>query len=672
MILKGFRVTNYRSILDSGWVDAEDITVVVGKNESGKTSLLKALHKLKPFKDEPYSLDREWPRGHRSKRSQEAVVVTARFNLTEGELTHLASLDPSIQGVDGVEISKTYGGKFRTSFLPNDLPEAHDIAAFSARFVAIFATPPAGTSPQVQAAIGAAQTAGAQVLTTEGVAGLAAKWKELLNPIVAAVQAGNAIDQAEAERLKTGLTAIGKAAKQPPPKTQAHDLVVGWIPTFIYMDDHRPFSGLAYLDQVKSRKDQSKSTEEDKTILTIMKMAGIDLENEVSRASQTDKEQRILDMNDASLTLTNLIAKHWTQRKYEVRFEADGFHFIAFVKDEVQTALVPLNERSKGFQWFFSFDMTFLHETNGTFKNAVVLLDEPGLHLHIDAQRDLLERIKEYAKGNQLIYTTHMPFMINMTRLDNIRVCTESAEHGSRVTADIFAADEHARFVLQAALGLSMSQSLFVGQFNLVVEGVTDFWMISTIAELLRSAGLPSLSERIVTIPTGGATKVAYVGTMLHWQHLNVVVLLDSDPEGKKVADGLIKQWILKGRHILLIGDAAGRTGEVALEDLFPTGFYLSYVNAVYTKELAGKPVTEAELAAIHDAQIVRRVDSVFKARGLPLNSEGLAFNKGRVAKKMMEEFSKKKLADLPVGVFDAFTKLFERVNEAMPGLNHS
>ena len=76
MQLKGFRVWSYRPILDSGWVDLEDITVIVGKNESGKTALLKALHKFNPFKPEPYTLEREWPRGHRKMRSQDAGSVT--------------------------------------------------------------------------------------------------------------------------------------------------------------------------------------------------------------------------------------------------------------------------------------------------------------------------------------------------------------------------------------------------------------------------------------------------------------------------------------------------------------------------------------------------------------------------------------------------------------------
>jgi hypothetical protein len=380
----------------------------------------------------------------------------------------------------------------------------------------------------------------------------------------------------------------------------------------------------------------------------------------------------MLDMNDASLTLTNQLAEHWSQRRYQVRFEADGYHLIAFVSDEVQPALVPLNERSKGFQWFFSFDVTFLYETNATFKNAIILLDEPGLHLHAAAQRDLLKRIREYAKGNQLIYTTHMPFMIDMERLDNIRVCSENKDHGTKVSPDFYTADEHARFPLQAALGLSISQSLFIGPFNLVVEGVTDFWLLSTMAAILRSEGRPSLDERIVITPSGGATKAAYVGTMLQGQQLNVVVLLDSDPEGQRVADGLIKQWIMKDRHVLLLGQLLGRTDEATIEDLFPVDFYLQYVNRAYEKELGGKPLSEAEVSGSAHPQIVRRIDEALKARGLQTNSEGWAFNKGRPAKLLLGELPKTSMSALPRALVDGFEQLFQRINDSMPGLQNT
>ena len=261
--------------------------------------------------------------------------------------------------------------------------------------------------------------------------------------------------------------------------------------------------------------------------------------------------------------------------------------------------------------------------------------------------------------------------MIDMERLDNIRVCCESKEHGTKVSSDFYTADEHARFPLQAALGLSISQSLFVGPYNLVAEGITDFWLLSTMAAILRSEGRTSLDERIVITPAGGATKAAYVGTMLQGQQLNVVVLLDSDPEGQRVAEGLIKQWIMKDRHVLKIGELLGRMEETTVEDLFPVAFYLQYVNRAYEKELRGTPLSQEEVNGNAHPQLIRRIDEALKARGLQPNSEGWAFNKGRPAKLLLTELPKANTSGLPDELVRGCEKLFQRINEAMPGLQN-
>jgi AAA15 family ATPase/GTPase len=118
MRLKAFRVRMYRPILDSAWVDIDDISVIVGKNESGKTAMLKALHKFKPFKPEPYTLEREWPRGHRRERSLDAVVVQTRFVFENGETEAIANFFPGEEKPTGIEISKTYKGEYRYILLP--------------------------------------------------------------------------------------------------------------------------------------------------------------------------------------------------------------------------------------------------------------------------------------------------------------------------------------------------------------------------------------------------------------------------------------------------------------------------------------------------------------------------------------------------------------------------
>lgn len=669
MKLTGFRIHNYRAILDSGWVDVEDITVIVGKNESGKTALLKALHKFNPFKPEPYSLEREWPRGHRKERSLDAVVVGTRFAFTESEAAEAKALWPAGDAPSGVEISKTYKGDLRFNFVPVDLPPQAERATIVTALRERIKPDNDETSGELRTAIGGVRDEAVKLVEKSGPAAVQAQlagWKGRLDQTV---QGENAADAPECERLKSELDAIGRSADIAGARQKLVEQVKTWIPRFIYMDDHKPFSGIAYLDQIKQRKDKDQLTDEDKTFLMLMELASLDFEQEHGRATTTDKEQRMLDMNDASLTLTNLLASHWSQKQYNVRFEADGHHVIAFVSDALQPALVPLNERSKGFQWFFSFDSMFLYETDGTFKDAIILLDEPGLHLHIDAQRDLLIRLREYAKDNQLIYTTHLPFMIDMERLDTVRFCTESKDRGAHVTTDFEATDQPTRFPIQAHLGMSMSQSLFVGSYNLVVEGITDFWILSTMASIMRDGGQRSLDDRIVVTPAGGATKAAYVGTMLQAQKLHVLVFLDSDPEGRRTAEGLIKDWIIKARHVLLLGDLVGRTDHTTLEDLFPVDFYLEYVNRAYAKELGEKPLTPAEVGATQNPMIVSRIDAALKARSVPVNSEGSAFNKGRPAKLLLNELPKKSLADLPADLVTTFGDVFDRVNKAMPEL---
>src|SRR6266404_4038742 len=57
-----FRVQNFRNIDDSEWIPLERVTNFVGRNESGKSALLKALHKFNPATPEPYDPQKEFPR----------------------------------------------------------------------------------------------------------------------------------------------------------------------------------------------------------------------------------------------------------------------------------------------------------------------------------------------------------------------------------------------------------------------------------------------------------------------------------------------------------------------------------------------------------------------------------------------------------------------------------
>lgn len=63
-------------------------------------------------------------------------------------------------------------------------------------------------------------------------------------------------------------------------------------------------------------------------------------------------------------------------------------------------------------------DLVFLVESRGDHEDAILLLDEPGLSLHPLAQRDLSAFFDGLTKTNQILYTTHSPFLVDPDRLD--------------------------------------------------------------------------------------------------------------------------------------------------------------------------------------------------------------------------------------------------------------
>lgn len=573
MKLKKFKIDKYKCIDHSGWIDINNLTVIVGKNEAGKTTLLKGLHKLNPFKPEPYNIAREWPRGKRGERSDQQIVCTAELELTPEEIVKLRELTGLDINSNVIIASRNYANNF-----------VIDYSKF---------------------------------------------FKETLSEEIN-LKVKNFVEKA--------------------------------FPTFIYMDDYRVFNGSALLDQLYQRVQQNKPTDEDKTLLTILELSGLKIADEVQKGNSSDnnvREQRQYDLDDASATLTRTIAERWGQKKYEVRFNADGQHFFTFVKDEKDPALIRLEERSKGFQWFFSFDLMFMYESKGTFKNCVMLLDEPGLHLHPDGQRNLLERLEFYAGENTLIYSTHLPFMIDLKKPDGIRVITENTE-GAFVTEELTNSQPESKFVLQAALGMSGSSSYLLSAKNLVVEGVDDFWFITALSSLFERSNEECLNEDIFITSAGGASEAVYISTFMIGQKLQAFTLLDSDYAGIEAKEKLIKKWLTKYNDTKSKVETLSETlelkeGEFAIEDIFPDEYYLDKVQQAYKTQLAGVGMKKIKLTGTD--LLVNKVERA-------LAEFGITFNKGSVAKLIRKEINQMKTsAELPEKTKTMGQKIIKRIN---------
>lgn len=112
MKLHKVRIRNYKRIEDSDWIELDDVTALVGGNETGKTSLLRALWKLKPAR-ENIVLDAqdEFPRRRYTDdylKGGKWPVSTVVFEIDKPTKSELIAIDEAFDNVERVEITNFY------------------------------------------------------------------------------------------------------------------------------------------------------------------------------------------------------------------------------------------------------------------------------------------------------------------------------------------------------------------------------------------------------------------------------------------------------------------------------------------------------------------------------------------------------------------------------------
>ena len=663
MQLKSFRVQKFRNIEDSGEVELLDaLTCVVGKNQAGKSALLRALHKFNPHRPASYDMRREWPRGQRTERNEKQVVCKVRFTLSSEELKKLGEIAGQELGGPDIVVTKDYKGNFEiqvpedSTFFPSTLhpdsidaicqglPKPSESVRDNFRELANKCILEAGkcakkgrfeeldqVCAQSTAALQKQLTEGAEELPQDNESQFIEDYKAKL-------------PQLKAELFMQ----LHEAQKK------ARDHIVSQLPTFIYMDDYKTFRGRANLLDLRARRDsESVLSEEDETFLMILKLSILDLDGLIGQGESGDENilhERQVDLQDAATTLTNDVAGRWGQNNYQVQFRADGQVFFTEIEEtNKHIGMIPLEEQSKGFQWFFSFDLHFMHDSEGTFEGCVLLLDEPGLHLHPGGQEDLLKRLDAYAKKNTLIYTTHLPFLVDLREPKRIKVINQTAA-GAVVSDDLGGSQPDERLTLQAALGMRANQSYLVSKRNLLVEGVHDYWIITELSNIFERDQLDCLPEDVLITATGGASEIVPTATFMIGQELQVVALFDSDSAGKSAEEKLREKWITryKGARAgtLLLGDALGMSGkEATIEDLFEDAYYIEKVCESHKLKLKSRGLATDAIALSGSGPILPRLHQCF-------DEIKVDFNKGSVGKLIRRDLIRCQSVDkLPPGV---------------------
>lgn len=681
MNLIAFRVTMYKGIEDSRWVNVEHLTVLVGKNESGKTSLLRALYKLNPYTPDSndnspdsysddadsYDINREYPRAQWNERCEEQVGCRAKFRLMDEEKSHLAKLAGLEKIPDTVEVTRNYAGKLEIhwdenmlldEFSPHDLDNA---LSFLPEVLDEFGAP---FKEVAQRAVDEAHR-----LASEGngpeLLDLSPKYGQLLSDVVSPEEPEHHIEHEFINRFSSDMPrVVDELAQLLSIRSQLDDYIATHLPTFIYMDDYRAFSGTAQLNEIQNRRDNGQLTDEDRTFLMILGLSGLDLGELIQRGQEGKHGTAVRkqDLTAGANILTGILADRLKPRSYVVDLDVDGPWFTTYIKDDFDQSPIELEDRSKGFQWAFSFELMFTHESKGTFENCVILLDEPGLHLHPNAQKQLLENLESYAKENTLLYTSHLPFMIDLKHPERIRVLEESADDGIVVTSNLIDTSADSKLVLHTALGMSISQNILVAQKNLVVEGQHDHFVLTALSNLLQESEGCGLPDDVRITPVAGASKADDLVTFMIGQDLDVVVLFDSDKAGRNAQKQLRGKWITQDNpesNVILLGEVVDVCGEFALEDLFPDEFYTDVVKELYGEELVAKDIDDIELP---DGDTVWKRTQNFMKKNKIKN-----VNKGDIARYLARKINGMQKSDeLPKETRNYTITLFQHIRDAL------
>lgn len=662
MELKTFRIRNFRSINDSGEIDVSRITALLGRNESGKSNILRALHSLNPADGfEALSPIKDFPRHRKlSECNDNTPVVDSTWQLSDYERGRLAEIWSAAEGVSEVSVGRRYGDKRYVSI---DAQETtFDMAAVKAEGRKIDAAVKAKASKLTEDTKAELEKASDAFIAAIGAGVTAAKWAASASPALAALrQALAAADTELTDTQDQKIVALEEMAEAIPENEEAHKKARGWIierlPVFMYLEDYPEIKGHQDIAKFLKRKSESQQTPADINFEKLCKVAGLSPDQLQKLLQDNDQETRGQLANRAGAVVTTAIRKRWKDRELKVRFNLDAQHFDTLISDPNSTYDVEVNldERSRGFQWFFAFYIVFAADTeDGEADGAILLLDEPGLYLHARSQGDLLRHL-ENDFSNQIVYSTHSPFMVPTHQLDWVRTVNIAEEEGTTVSNDP-SGDARTLFPLQAAIGYDLAQSLFIGQNNLVVEGVTDFWFLSAVSAYLNEQGKVGFDERLTITPSGGAQKVHYMVALLTSEELNVLVLFDDEKDAKATRDDLVKGKLIRSDNVVFVSESFETApAEADIEDILDLKVYEVLVREAYAKELKGKKLDLND----HIPRIARRFEAAFDALSI-------SFHKTRPARLFLQKMANDPSSVLPAESEAQFERLCKAVNAAL------
>jgi energy-coupling factor transporter ATP-binding protein EcfA2 len=611
-------VQNFRSVVDSDWIEVERVTALIGVNESGKTNLLLPLWKLNPAREGEIRPTSDYPKGYFGavrENPENYDFILAEFEVPLESVAKLAAMTGvDAEKLDVVQVGRDFANQTLVRF-PKFVPvreiDSTELKSQSdeAKSDILGMTPlqkETGLHPTLLAAIDEVQKqiASKEKHSATDVAALAgaltAKLPETVAPTSTIVP--------RMKRLIEDFQSAHAQLKRPAPERVegVHYLIWNTIPRFVYYSNYGNLDSEIYLphvvDNLKRTDLGAKEAAIARTLRVLFKFVRLEPEEilelgrdfhhnnrkptdeEISEIADKKRERTIL-LNSAGTELTKKFREWWKQGDYTFEFQADGDHFRIWVSDARRPEKIELEDRSSGLQWFLSFYLIFLVESTADHRNAILLLDEPGLSLHPLAQRDLSAFFENLADTNQLIYTTHSPFLVDADMLDRVRKVYVAADGSTKASPDLRRGTEDPRkagatYAIYSALNMNVAESILYGCHPIIVEGPSDQHHLTTIKTLLIAKGEIAPKREIVFPPCHGAGNAKIIASILSSTDEKLpAVLLDGDGAGQKMARDLKNGLYHAEKGRVFQTDQYVGFANSEIEDLFPFDFMVDVVD---------------------------------------------------------------------------------------------
>jgi len=567
MILDSVRVENFKCIDDSTEFTIRSLTGMVGKNESGKTALLKALYRVNPilpidgnFSDVEYPR-RRWASYRQRRHKAPDRVVTTTWKLVERDLDALeAVLGPDALASRKVVVSKGYDNLLRWQ-----------IEVDERRVV----------SHLVRAArLDSAELQGLWAVTT--VAELTRVLKNIEHPTAA--QAALAAD-----------------VQQRFPHGTVHDEAVlvleKRLPQFLYFADYHRLPAEVSIDELLRHKAANQLTVVDSVFLALLELANTSAEN----LQDIDQfEYLVAELEAVSQRVTRDVLDYWTQdRSLDVEFRCDagrpndpppfnsGYILRTRIRNKRHNVTLGFDERSSGFIWFFSFLVWLSHIRHARESDYIVLLDEPGLSLHARAQMDMMRFVREELLPHyQVVYTTHSPFMIDPEHFDGVRTVEDATANGqvlgTKVGDRFLSNDPDTSFPIRAALAYDVARRAVLGPQTLLLDRASDVLYLKWFSRELQRQGRDHLNPAWSLVPIGGLDSIGPFAALFASAAQRIVVLTDGLMSHPRRLEGLWERGVLQFGRILRPAFYVDRE-DAQIEDMLGRPLFRELVIGAFT-----------------------------------------------------------------------------------------